>query len=63
MPIAKSPDPTRPTDAPSAPDSKVEVEQSTPAPEPEKASLPPDLRTAIEASWARHESAYRYLGR
>ncbi len=57
MPIVESPDPTRP------PDAKAEIEQSTPAPEPEKASLPLDLRTAIEASWARHESAYRDLGR
>lgn len=30
---------------------------------PREPTLRPDVRKAFEASWARNEAAYRYLGR
>ena len=63
MPVVKPSEPVRPATAPPAPEARPEglapiVEESKPA-----TGLAPELRAAFEASWSRHESAYRYLGR
>ena len=62
MPVVKPPEPARPPIVPPAPEEAKDEDRAS-APEPEKRPLPPDLQAAFEASWERHESAYRYLGR
>ena len=57
MPTTK---PSEPAQIPASPPAKGVEDR---IPDASRPTLPPDLKAAFEASWARHEAAYRYLGR
>ncbi|MDB5348884.1 MAG: hypothetical protein JWN86_131 [Planctomycetota bacterium] len=66
MPIVKPTESDRPIVQATQPEADVENPQEDPEKRPPAAGTPilaPELRDALEKSWARHESAYRYLGR